>query len=138
MSELDGASYFTDHRRRKQSDAKLPTALAPEHQRGMRSFLTWSFLLAQIAAVEQMAGSAAASAATTDLPASPTINDAATVSTLPESSGEAVANTDKSADAPSDGASVKQVHDAVPPAMSPRLPTAPSLRTPPVSRRPRR
>lgn len=111
MSDLDGVSHFTEHRRRKQH-AKLPTATAPEHQRGMRSFLTWSFILAQIAAADQMAGSAAAATATTDLAAGQSISDTAIASTQVEPAADALAGPDKSADGPAASATASQVHDA--------------------------
>src|SRR5215210_1957314 len=113
MSELEGVSYFSDHRRHKQSDAKLSTTPAPEHQRGMRSFLTWAFMLAQIAAAEQIAGSAAASAATTDAAASSAAASDATASATPlaDSPQDIPASIDEPGDTVSMAATITSAND---------------------------
>lgn len=126
MSELEGVSYFADRRRIQQPRAKIAEAAAPEHQRGMRSFLTWSFLLAQIAAAEQIAGSAAAAAATDPSSSTRASGDSApAAAALPDDASQTAASN---ADAGERGSPL-----AASAAVAPSNPSAASAATPAAS-----
>lgn len=58
MQELETIQYGAGVTTARISEGRLPLTTQPERQRGMWSFLTWSFLLAQIALAEQFIGRA--------------------------------------------------------------------------------